>query len=159
MLASASQTGFVTILHRCDMASRVLVPFDGSECAERGLERAIADHPDAAITVLSVVEPLSKDGAALSDAPLDTGTEVSADGGDWAVERFARERDCDLRTVVAVGTPAATIVEYADEHAFEAIVMGTHGRSGLSRLLFGSVAETVARHTSAAVTLIAEESL
>lgn len=137
------------------MVSHVLVPFDGSEWAERGLERAIADHPDAAITVLSVVEPLSTAGNDLSDAPLDTGDEVRADGGDLrAVDRFARERDIDLRTVVAVGTPAATIVEYADEHAFEAIVMGTRGRSGLSRLLFGSVAETVARRTATAVTLV-----
>lgn len=137
------------------MEPYVLVPFDGSACAERGLERAIADHPDAVITVLSVVEPLSKNGAALSDAPLDTGNEVCADGGDLrAVDRLARERNIDLRTVVAVGTPAATIVEYAHEHAVEAIVMGTHGRSGLSRLLFGSVAETVARRTSAAVTLV-----
>lgn len=142
------------------MESHVLVPFDGSKCAERGLERAIADHPDAAITVLSVVEPLSKEGAALSDAPLRTGNEVSADGGDLrVVDRVTREQDIDLRTVVAVGTPAATIVEYADEHAFEAIVMGTRGRSGLSRFLFGSVAETVARRASAAVTLVTEGSL
>ena len=142
------------------MGSHVLVPFDGSTYAERGLEWAIEDHPDAVITVLSVVEPLSKAGCDLSDAPLDTGSNVRADGGGFSCEerrivnRFAHERGVDLRTVVAVGTPTATIIEYADEHAFDTIVMGTHGRSGLPRLLFGSVAETVARRASAAVTLI-----
>ena len=142
------------------MESHVLVPFDGSTYAERGLERAIEDHPDVTITVLSVVEPLSKAGCDLSDAPLNTREDRHADDGGFSweeqemVDPFVRERGVDLRTVVAVGTPAATIIEYADEHAFDTIVMGTHGRTGLSRLLFGSVAETVSRHASAAVTLV-----
>ncbi len=137
------------------MRSHVLVPFDGSAHAERGLERAIEDHPDAAITVLSVADPLSKAGCDLSDAPLSVGNDARADGrGIPAIDRFTREHDVDLRTVVEVGTPAATIIKYADEHETTAIVMGTHGRSGLSRLLFGSVAETVARRASVAVTLI-----
>lgn len=137
------------------MGSHILVPFDGSEHAERGLERAIEDYPDAAITVLSVADPLSETGGDLSDAPLDAGDDACADGGrSPTVDRLTRERDVDLRTVAVVGTPAATIIEYADKHDVTAIVMGTHGRSGLSRLLLGSVAETVARRASTAVTLV-----
>lgn len=136
------------------MGAHILVPFDGSEYAERGFEWAIEQYPDATVTVLSVVKPLSKAGQDLSDGPLDIGDASAADGELEAIEQFVRERDADVRTMVVVGTPALTIIEYANEHEFDAIVMGTHGRSGVDRLLFGSVAETVARHASAAVTLV-----
>jgi nucleotide-binding universal stress UspA family protein len=44
-----------------------------------------------------------------------------------------------------LGTPARTIIEFADEHDVDLVVMGSHGRSGLSRLLLGSVVDTVVR--------------
>jgi nucleotide-binding universal stress UspA family protein len=46
---------------------------------------------------------------------------------------------------VAFGSPARTIVEYADANGFDLIVMGTHGRGGVAHLLLGSVAERVVR--------------
>lgn len=77
----------------------VIVPFDGSAHAERGLEHAIEHHPYAAITVLSIVDPLSRAGGALSDAPLGTGSDAHADDEDLqAAERFTRKRalTCEL---------------------------------------------------------------
>ena len=81
-----------------------------------------------------------------------------------ALERLARiqtqliERDSRLldRTVIvateaAGGTPAEAILERASVGEFDVIVMGTHGRSGLRRLLVGSVAETVIRHANVPV--------
>lgn len=140
------------------MKSHILVPFDGSTPAKRGLMYASDNYPDTAITVLTVVDPLSKAGRALSDAPLDTGSGAHADNEHLqAAERLAREWGIEVRTVAVVGTPAAAIIEYANEHAFDAIVIGTHGRSGLTRFLFGSVAETVARRASMAVTLVKQQ--
>ena len=49
--------------------------------------------------------------------------------------------DCAMR----IGMPADEIVQYADEHAIDLIVMGTHGREGVMRVVLGSVAETVVR--------------
>lgn len=139
------------------MGDHVLVPFDGSACAERALRRAVERYPAARVTALSVVEPLSPTGCAQSDAPLDTGADgLRADGGGdlQTAERIARERDADLRTVRVPGTPAAAIVDYAADHGVDEIVVGTHGRTGIRHLLFGSVAETVARHASVPVTLV-----
>lgn len=50
-----------------------------------------------------------------------------------------------------VGAPAQAIVQLADDEGVELIVMGTHGRSGISRLLMGSVAEAVVRHANCPV--------
>lgn len=91
------------------MEKYILAPFDGSKYAERGLEWAIEQYPDARITVLSVVDPLSKVGQNLSDAPLDTEAGNAApvhSGGLEAIDRFARDWDADIRTVVVAGTPA-----------------------------------------------------
>ena len=49
------------------------------------------------------------------------------------------------------GDPATAVVELADEEAVDMIVMGTHGRTGLSRLLMGSVAEAVVRRAKCPV--------
>ena len=70
------------------------------------------------------------------------------DGG--ARERLAElARDVapnvETVTAVAIGRPATEIVRYAASHAINLIVMGTHGRTGVSRVLTGSVAEAVVR--------------
>lgn len=44
-----------------------------------------------------------------------------------------------------LGSPARTIIEFADEHEVDLVVMGSHGRTGLSRLLLGSIVDTVVR--------------
>lgn len=49
----------------------------------------------------------------------------------------------DVVLQVAVGTPFLEIIRYADEHQIDLIVMGTHGRTGMSHLMLGSVAERV----------------
>jgi nucleotide-binding universal stress UspA family protein len=52
---------------------------------------------------------------------------------------------------LAEGNPVAEILRVAEEHACDVIVMGTHGRKGLGRLLLGSVAEQVLRHAQCTV--------
>ncbi|ELZ32025.1 UspA domain-containing protein [Halogeometricum pallidum JCM 14848] len=67
---------------------------------------------------------------------------------------LAAERNTTLVTVTEVGNPARTILEYADNHDVDQIVMGSHGRSGIDRALLGSVAETVTRRARIPVTII-----
>jgi nucleotide-binding universal stress UspA family protein len=57
---------------------------------------------------------------------------------------------------VAVGHPATTIVDYADEHDMQLILIASHGRTGLKRMLLGSVAEQVARHAHCPVLVLRE---
>ena len=60
----------------------------------------------------------------------------------------------DVERALEVGRPTRTIVEYADEHDIDQIVMGSHGRSGMSRILLGSVAEIVVRRATVPVTVV-----
>lgn len=53
--------------------------------------------------------------------------------------------DVPFQRHVLLGTPARTIIDFADEHQVDLIVIGSHGRTGVSRLLMGSVAEAVVR--------------
>lgn len=70
---------------------------------------------------------------------------------DWLLEVVAERGEgplpADVRThfIAERGSPAESIVEVAKRERADAVVMGTHGRTGLDRLLVGSVAETVVR--------------
>jgi universal stress protein A len=57
---------------------------------------------------------------------------------------------CECR----VGAPADAILEYVAEHGIDLVVMGTHGREGVARMLLGSVAETVVRKASCPVLIV-----
>ncbi|EMA23256.1 MULTISPECIES: universal stress protein [Haloarcula] len=141
------------------MPVNVLIAFDGSPLSERALTYAIETFPDAPITSIYVINPL--------DSVIDVeagGLPVAEDWYDNAKERATRihatatdlaaERDTELVTVTEVGKPGRAILEYADDHDVNQIVMGSHGRSGIDRALLGSVAETVTRRARIPVTII-----
>ena len=65
-----------------------------------------------------------------------------------------RAQGINTETIVEFGDPAESILKVAKQHEVDLIAMGTHGRSGLSRLLLGSVAEYVMRHSTVAVLLL-----
>ncbi|MFC6721606.1 universal stress protein [Halobacteriaceae archaeon SHR40] len=141
------------------MPDNVLVAFDGSPLSERALTYAIENFPDTPITTIYVINP--------TDSVIDVeagGLPVAEDWYDNAKDRATRihtaatnlaaERDTELDTVTEVGKPARAIIEYADDHDIDQIVMGSHGRSGIDRTLLGSVAETVTRRARIPVTII-----
>ena len=133
----------------------ILVPTDGSDCATAALSHAlaIADRFESRLHAVSVVD--------LGD--LATGTEVSvpptlvsaveesATAATESVEVAAREAGVDVVTAVRSGRPAATLLEYATEQDVDLVCMGTHGRTGLDRLLLGSTAEAVVPRADAPV--------
>jgi len=134
---------------------RVLVPVDGSDPADAALGHALEQFGDEEITALYVIDPV--DGAT---------TWGPGSGDDWlaaAEERAeglleeaaarAGEAGVNIETDSTVGRPARAIVEYADEAGFDHVVVGSHGREGISRVLLGSVAETVVRRSSVPVTV------
>ncbi len=131
----------------------VLVATDFSEPSEKALNyaRAMARSFGANLHVLHVFEPLwitSADvvGGGMALAGMIQGLEDTARKQlDAAVtEEDRRELHADA-TLVTSESPAREIARYADEHHIDLIVIGTHGRSGLSRMLIGSVAEKVVR--------------
>jgi len=144
------------------MYQRILVPIDGSDTAERALREAIklADGK-AQLRLLHVVEeiyPLDAEGyafidyAALREVARSSGERLLAKAGESARQAGAAVETALLE---AEGERVANVIYKAalDWHA-ELIVIGTHGRSGFSRLLFGSVAAGVVHGASVPVLLV-----
>lgn len=143
------------------MAQRrhVLVPIDGSPQAEAALEFALEEIDDATFTALTVLDP-AEAGAGTEVGMAAHGDEWMAAAEDRAEERLQRAEERaeefgrDLRTATAVGRPSRSIVEYAEDEDVDQIVMGSHGREGISRVLLGSVAENVVRRSPVPVTVV-----
>ncbi len=140
---------------------RLLVPHDFSQCAARALELAaeIAELHGARITVVHASElPANLDADALvqppgADEPIRV-DEYTSRGARARLEEVAaplRSRGIDVRVLAVVGDVAETILETVEATGADAIVMGTHGRRGLSHLLLGSIAEKIVRHAAVPV--------
>ncbi|WP_408629705.1 universal stress protein [Anaeromyxobacter oryzisoli] len=143
--------------------TRILVPIDFSPSARAALEYAtfLAGKLDAELEVLHVWEPpgyLGPDTLALlpvgSGEPAweQTRAEVQRELEQQLARAVARPRAFSVR--VEAGEPSDTILRLAREGGVDLIVMGTHGRTGLSRLLIGSVAEAVLRRSGCPVLTI-----
>ncbi len=147
-----------------DLPGRVLVPVDGSEQAEAALAYACETFPDGTDTVLHVIElPFDRSRADIEGTYLDkiqTAHERSAEEILESATAVAKDHGVAVETVTAYGDPEAEIIDYAEDHDYDQIVMGSHGRSLAARLLMGSVAERVTRRSPLTVTLardVAEE--
>ncbi len=130
--------------------TRVLVPTDGSDAASAAVDHAVAvaEACGAAVRVLSVVDTRAL--AAQSElAPSETVIESLEERSEHAVNEVAErceETGLSVETAVARGPPSRAICEDAAESNADLVVMGTRGRSGLDRVLLGSVTERTIRH-------------
>jgi len=128
---------------------KVLVPLDGSELSAAILPvvERLAGPLDLSIHVLHAIEPLpaSAAGASARFEEIQTFREQEAEGYLEKVARAIEPEGLPVHRVIRVGPAVAVIQQYAQEAAIDLIAMTTHGRTGLSRLLFGSVAEHVLR--------------
>ena len=141
------------------MYEKILVPLDGSELAERAVRHAeeIARGTGAEVLLLQAVHiPMP----IVPEAVLIAGGKAVAEAGREAaayLEKTAaslRAEGIRVRTMVEERPPADAILHIADREEVDAIVMSTHGRSGLSRLVMGSVAESVLHATRRPVMLV-----
>ncbi|MFC6988984.1 universal stress protein [Haloplanus sp. GCM10025708] len=137
------------------MYDRILVPTDGSTEVERAVDHAIelASTNDASIHALYVVSTKTFTGLPM-EASWESVDRFLREDAEEAVERvreLATTSGIDVATAVAEGKPSREIVEYAEREDCDAVVMGTHGRGGIDRLLLGSVAEAVVRSSSVPV--------
>lgn len=141
------------------MDEHILVPFDGSPLARRALERALDAHPEAAITVIHAIDPVTavyeaeSGGLPAAEAWPARAQELAEDCCREA-EAIAAERNRSIATATAVGGPARVVLEYIEDHDVDCVVMGSHGRTGVSALVLGSVAEKVMRQSPVPVTVV-----
>jgi len=144
------------------MYKRILVPIDGSDCANAGLRevRRIASQPEHLVLLIHVIEQsgwneqyrpgtvgaiiedtLRKEGGVLLDAAKITLSSLGI-----PCEAILAESH-NQRT-------SEVIVTHASLRNAELIVMGTHGRTGLSRLIWGNRAEEIVRSASCSVLVV-----
>ena len=145
------------------MFNRILVPTDFSPPSDAALEyaRAVATRFGASLHLLHVVDdPYRAAYATEVYVPEVEGLrdDLIAD----AINKLkGRLQSSDVQVLGAttdaiIGTPAWSIVEYATVHEMDLIIMGTHGRGGMSHLLMGSVAERVVRTAPCPVLTVRE---
>lgn len=144
------------------MYARILVPVDGSPTAGRGLTEAVqlAKVVGARLRLLHVVNELIL--APMFGAGIETGKVIDSmrSYGQSVLqeaEKKVREQglQCDAVMIESVGSLAGDIiVQQAAQWQAELIVLGTHGRRGLRRMVLGSDAEHVVRHAVVPVLLV-----
>lgn len=152
--SATSPTGF----------QRVLVPLDGSEVAEQVLPCLTRlSRPDTEVTLLRAVASASQLVASAGPAPMPGMMDLVqiSDDGRRAAQTYLegiaaqlRKQGLRSRLVVALGGAAEAIARAAEETAVDVIAMTTHGRGGIERAVFGSVADAVVRGSTRPVFLV-----
>ena len=137
---------------------KILVPLDGSMLAEAALSAAcdFAARDGAIISLLRAAEAMPRPGGDVVEAQV-TAIREAEEYLASVVRRLADKKVTRVETHVWYGPPAAAIVEAAAAQKADLIVMSTHGRSGLGRLVLGSVAESVLRGTTVPILVVRED--
>jgi nucleotide-binding universal stress UspA family protein len=138
----------------------LLVAYDGSDPAQKAVERAVraAEETGAEeIILLRVIE--AADGMLeagfdiiqerLKELRKETPDELSED-----IKSILEAGAADFRIEAVAGKPSREIVSFAEEHDISEIVIGSHGRKGVSRVLLGNVAENVVRRAPTTVIVV-----
>ncbi|WP_276259007.1 universal stress protein [Haloglomus litoreum] len=138
----------------------VLVAYDGSDPAQKAVQRAVSaanEMGEEEIILLRVVEA--------ADGMLEAGWDIIQDrlkeiqeqhptelAGD--IKSVLETEDIEFRVETVAGKPAREIVAFAEENDISEIVIGSHGREGVSRVLLGNVAENVVRRAPTTVIVV-----
>lgn len=136
------------------MYDNILVPTDGSEGVQPAIDHAVelAEMADATVHGLYVVD--TADATAVPEAKWMTIEETLTEAGQRAVDEIeeqASEQGVETTGTVVSGKPHEEIDEYIDANDIDLVVMGTRGRSGIDRVLLGSVTDKVVRQADVPV--------
>ena len=157
------------------MYNKILLPLDGSELSQQAIPHALelAKRFEAEVVLLQVIDSVSQIIAETTPAtiePIPSG-QLTVEIAEQAVEGQREAAEANLATVVGqfvqAGVPEAkigiqisdgpaaqTIEEEVEQLGCDLVVIATHGRSGIGRVLLGSVADHIARHTPTAAVLL-----
>ncbi|MCK5505843.1 MAG: universal stress protein [Thermodesulfovibrionia bacterium] len=136
---------------------RILFPTDFSEGAAHALRYAVdlTKRYNAKLYVLHVIYDFAK--ATGSHIPHISADELYKEMNEWAIKEIDKSCIEDIRELpdvdkkVLEGIPYEEIIKYAEKEKIDMIAIGTYGRSGLERFIFGSTAERVVRRAPCAV--------
>ena len=137
------------------MYERILVPTDGSTETERAVAHAasLAAAHDAELHAVYVLNSASFAGFPMEGSWDGVGDTLRREGEAALdrVEAIAADHGVEVTTHVEEGSPSKRIVTCAEREGCDLVVMGTHGRGAIDRLLLGSVSEGVVRDSSVPV--------
>lgn len=140
----------------------ILLPTDFSDCGNYALQYAssLARTFGASIICVHVIEPMvpSAGYSGMTEPlPIADITEQLEDSAERELPKLAECEECaglEVEEVIAHGEAASEIVRVAKERNVDLIVVSSHGRTGLGRILFGSTAEAIVRHASCPVLVV-----
>ena len=145
------------------MYQHVVVPLDGSELAECVLPHVEAVGTGcnvARVSLVRVVPPLKLLGGVESGLSPEARQQLEDDSmeiaGQYLEEKAQELRDKGIATETAVlfGEVVHELAEFVSAHEVDLIIMATHGRSGVSRLFLGSIADRTLRHSPVPVLMV-----
>jgi nucleotide-binding universal stress UspA family protein len=149
------------------MFRKLLVCLDGSNLSEQIL-RYVSEEVSGSdkkvillnVVPLPIVTPIAIPGDVTNITPMLPTPEQMAEDEAKAQKYLDKKakplKDLGIKTecVVIVGDPGSTIISYAEKNAIDLIAIATHGRSGLRRIIYGSVTEYVIKHSTLPILLI-----
>lgn len=142
------------------MYKKVLVPLDGSKLSESVLNHVVAIATGCQVpevVLLRVREPLDASVKAVLDPEIaEQLDQAYHDESAKYLNRISKKlekKGAATRVEVLSGNPADEIIKYSKDNHIDLIIMSTHGRSGFSRIVFGSVADKVIRQAEKPVLL------
>jgi nucleotide-binding universal stress UspA family protein len=136
---------------------KVLAPVDGSECSKKALDMAmaIAKESHAKLTILEVIEEFGPLPGYYDEAPQ------GVDRVKWISEQrfedvhpLLDEENIEWDRIVTEGYPAEKICEIAEKGSYDIIILGSKGRSAISRFLLGSISDRVVHHALCSVCVV-----
>lgn len=140
------------------MSPSIIVAFDESDPAKRALETALTEFVDPEVIVVHVIDPMEFiETASIEDGqPAASGPEHRRKGERLIeeAESIAKSHAIPIEAMLRTGDVAREVTYLADELPADHIVLGSHGRTGIDRLLLGSVAEKVMRRAPVPVTIV-----
>lgn len=144
---------------------KIMVATDGSELVKKAVDTAIemSRFSQAKLYALYVISfgdfystmPPSIDAEWIE--AMQEHFRIEAEEAVAYVENAGRAANIEVEPVILEGKPAIEIVDFAEKNDIDLIVMGTHGKTGIQRLLIGSVAENVVRHSKKPVLVVRGE--
>ncbi len=140
----------------------ILLPTDFSECANYALSYAtsLARQAGAKIICVHAIEPAVPTvgyTGMTEPLPIVDISEQLENAAERELPKIAEHEECsglDVEELIVHGDAASEIVRVGKERGVDLIVISSHGRTGLGRILFGSTAESVVRHAHCPVLVV-----
>ncbi|HII92908.1 MAG TPA: universal stress protein [Methanosarcina sp.] len=147
---------------------KIMIATDGSDCsrlaAEKGIELArLSGGTVYSVCVVSTtslsmyMDYLSSTGVSPNWELIYEGLKIQAQQAVDYVKDLGEKKGINVESIVLEGVPVDELIRYAEENGMDIIVMGTLGRTGIERLLLGSVAGNVVRHSKVPVMVVREK--